>query len=129
MRSQCKTLMRNWGGAVSQANSDISEVSNKVPEFVMGTYTGDGTVNRTIELGFTPRALLVGDETGATFKYLSGVAQWCGGLVLKDYPGKYSGNIILSITDNGFIVSYYVSGGIYIVTNGSNRVYHYIALK
>lgn len=129
MHLQCRTLMKNWGGAISQVNSEISEISGKVSEFVMGSYTGDGTSNRTIELGFTPKALIVTDETGVPFKYLSGVAQWCGGIVSKDYPAKYSGNIILLITDNGFIVNFYTSGGIYIATNNENRVYHYIALK
>lgn len=117
------------GGAINQVNSEISEISGKVPEFVMGTYDGDDTANRTIELGFTPKALIVADETGVPFKYLSGVAKWCGGVVLKDYPAKYLGNIILSITDNGFIVNFYTSGGIYIVTNRAGRTYHYIALK
>lgn len=128
MRLQCRILMRNWG-VISQVNSDISEVDSKVPEFVMGTYTGDGTVNRTIELGFTPRALLVVNNYGTTFAYLSGVPQFCGGFVTQDSPAKYSGNIIVEITENGFIVNYFVSGGIYLASNSNNVVYHYIALK
>ncbi len=121
--------MTNWGGAIEQANNDIQEVSGKVLEMVIRTYTGDGTTNRTIELGFTPRALLVVNDYGTTFAYLSGVAQFCGGFVTQDSPAKYSGNIIVQITENGFIVNHYISDGIYLVTNTEGTVYHYIALK
>lgn len=132
MLLQCRTLMKNWG-AISQVNSEIGEVSGKVPEFVMGTYTGDDTAGRKIELGFTPRALLVVNSRGSTFEYQSGVSRYTGAFVLKDFPAlhEWSGArfTIVKIVENGFIVNREVEHGPYVLTNSANDTYKYIALK
>ena len=82
---------------------------------VTGTYTGDGTTSRTIELGFTPRALLLFNNSGATmnsFVY--------GGLALLDH-----GCSAVSIIDGGLRVTYQSSTQ----SNRKDMKYLYMALQ
>ena len=113
-------------------NADIIDAAlGAVPNIATGTYTGDGTANRTINLGFTPKAIFVCSNQGATCHTSStGATMIHGGLVLPDKALSYGGSapIALAITDEGLQVSYYNGTTFYNCTNTNNRVYHYVAL-
>lgn len=56
-----------------------------------GTYTGNGTTERTISLGFTPKAVYVNTSEGKTSWSYSGSGgygyqNFYGGLALQGYP-------------------------------------------
>ncbi len=105
-----------------------------VPEF--GTYTGDGSCKRTINLEFTPKAVLVLDETGMLGDDTKGT---CGGLAIGsagvcayNSSGVYANNwnntyTALMITTNGFYVNYNSSAKTR--TNTSGVTYRYIAWR
>ena len=105
-----------------------------VPEF--GTYTGDGTVKRLISLPFTPRAVLLVDETGMMSDDIKGT---CGGLAVGGagltaynssgtYARTWNNNYTcLMITTNGFYVNYNSSQKVR--TNTSGVSYRYIAFR
>ena len=112
-------------------NADIIDAAlAAVPSFVTGTYTGDGTTNRTIELGFTPKAVFVCNNQGATAHVGSSVS-WMiyGGLALPDCPVQRSGKKALSIVSGGFQVTYYSDAALRICTNLSDSVFYYVALR
>ena len=71
-----------------------------------GVYTGDGTASRTIDLDFTPKAVLVLSakyllaSTDNTTRY--------GGLALTGHPVYACDDTrlpVVSVTENGFIVT------------------------
>ena len=71
-----------------------------------GVYTGDGTASRTIDLDFTPKAVLVLSakyllaSTDNTTRY--------GGLALTGHPVYACDDTrlpVMSVTENGFIVT------------------------
>lgn len=98
-------------------------------ELVIGTYTGDGTSLRTINLGFTPKAVYIADPRGASFRYSSGVGRFCGGLALNGYAAIDSNRTIIEIVENGFVVNRDTSTSPYIGTNYDGDIYKYVAIK
>ena len=99
--------------------------------FVSGTFIGDGQSSQFINLGFTPKAVLVVGQDGSTH-YNEGHAYHYGGLAITGGPSKTrDGLTVLSVEHNGFTV-YYQSGGSnwlsYAHSNSSGRVYYYIAI-
>lgn len=107
----------------------------------MGVYTGDGTVKRFINLGFTPSAVFVCNGRGMTGDDIDGV---CGGLVVGKYGLRSRSctavshettwsdtHTALMITTNGFYVNYYAAStsSAKISTNVSGETYRYIAYK
>lgn len=113
----------------------------------VGTYTGDGTSKRGINLGFVPSAIILSDEWGGTWNDTDGVT---GGMAVGQYgirsrdsssstdattwsnqytallPGEDSGNDFA-----GFWVNYYSGSSAEenISTNKSGVLYHYIAFR
>ena len=69
-------------------NADNAKLDKAIPRIVTGTYTGDGTADRTIYLGFRPKAVLLFPEDGTTcFYYCPPNYFTCqGGLILDGYP-------------------------------------------
>ena len=95
-------------------------------EIFVGTYHGDGSLSRTISIGFTPIAVLIFDRGWNTGPATNGIERVFGGLALAGYNVYDSGgNMAISITSNGFIVSVNYSA----YTNMSGYIYHYIAFK
>ena len=94
-------------------------------EVVFGTYTGDGTASRTINLGFTPKAVLSMTRNG--IMYLSG---YHGGLALLGHPvcDAQGTNTALEIVTGGFRVAH-TDGNYVPESNSSGIVYHYIAFR
>ena len=110
-------------------NLKIDTALGNMAQVVLGSYTGDGTTLRTVELGFTPRAVYVTDGRGAAFRYSSGVGRFCGGLAMRDKPAKDGGRTILAVCDNGFQVARDTSSSPYIGTNYEGDEYYYVALR
>lgn len=100
-------------------------------EVYFGTYTGDGTASRLINIGFTPKAVMVMCGGYATYSKGS-QTHWYGGLALMGKPVKASdGRSVLNIEAGGFRV-YTESTQVfadYVMSNTAERSYHYIAVK
>ena len=105
---------------------------------VTGTYIGDGSKNRTINLGFTPHAVLV-MENGEGVRDIFSSTMHYGGFALTGSPVQYDWYVhessngtstVVAITTNGFIVNN--EGTAFATSTMSNNTgskYHYIAFR
>lgn len=94
-----------------------------------GTYTGDGTTNRTITLAATPKLVIVTGGTLAMF-CMSNVNGGTAGLfsagpAAPDASGSTARTTRPEITTNGFIVSGAASGTL----NESGATFQYIVFN
>ena len=109
----------------NQINTHTAQIAAKC-EIVCGSYTGDGTENRTINLGRTPKAVLVMTNDGKM--YLANVQGTYGGLAVTGSPIIYQKpeQQAVAIVTNGFQVT---MGGSYncLLTNAKSYIYNYIA--
>ena len=93
--------------------------------FASGRYTGDGQAEQIIELGFTPKAVLVLPSAGNFFANGS-PSYTSGGLAVQGFPAsKGEGQTLVSICEGGFTVHFVRD---YVGTNYSGETYHYAAL-
>ena len=114
-------------GAYSPENSPIA----------VGSYVGDGTAQRTIELGFTPKAVLLMESSGETIYHSTGNPYCYGGLAVEGHNLAYweegitnwTSSSILGIVPGGFRVQYYKEYSFNICSNASGKHYYYIAFK
>ena len=116
-----------------EINNLINTINNTISTSVVaGTYTGDGTETRFINLGFTPKAILVFNSSGlAASRYFYGTHGY-GGLALLNNPVSINSEFPLNINivQNGFNVSYYAgSNDNKNLSNNSGLKYHYLAFK
>lgn len=88
-------------------------------EVVFGTYTGNRSSRRTIQLEFTPTVLLLIAAGGVPSSY-------SGGLTALGHPLKNQFKTFLEIVENGFQVAYWEDAA---HTNSQNSVYHYLAFR
>ena len=106
-----------------------NELVGSVPRIVCGSYTGDGVQMRTIEVGFTPKAVLLFPQNGVN--YISGSSAWYyGGLAATGNPAQINdGRAFVEIVEGGFRVAQDPGGttGGYRCTN-ERKVYNYIAI-
>ena len=94
---------------------------------VTGTYTGDGAGDKTITLGFAPKAVILREEEAGypTFAAAGG----------PDVVDDYSGDVMMELTDQGFLVHYktfYIGANKNIsapYTNREGEIYTYLAIK
>lgn len=108
---------------VGNSNSDI-KLTDKLTslEVVKGSYEGNGMTTRTIELGFTPSAVLVIRNDGVTKDDTAIV----GGLAVTGSPVISSDDLYaVAIVDNGFMVARNAG----VNTNMSVTTYNYVAFK
>ena len=94
-------------------------------EIVTGTYTGDGTQNRLINLGFQPRGVLVetrSGQRGSNTQILAGLAL-PGAPLYSTQAGGVTDPPALDVTANGFRLSSYGQ------LNTSGEIYRYLAVK
>ena len=96
-------------------------------KIVTGYYSGDRNASMTINLGFTPKAVIVCQING----YMVSSGTVFGGIAVTGSNARsYDSNPkpIISITNNGFTVYYsYGSGGTNVCTNQDTAKYNYIA--
>lgn len=115
----------------SEINENFAALDSAVGGLVVtGKYTGDGTKNRFISLGFTPKAVFIMPQN----QYISGSYYTMGGLVLKDSPLLHDKvDPIAAVVEGGFQVSHYTYPHTnYTSTatcNPSGNVIHYVALR
>ena len=104
----------------------LAALAGAVPRIVTGTYTGDGTESRIIDLGFAPKAVFVSAEAGNT--YSSAGSGHYGGLVLAGHPVKVSQYLVLEIEGTGIRVHFKRTDYYGIYANVANTLYYYVAL-
>jgi len=87
---------------------------------VFGSYVGDRQATRFIDLGATPRAVLLMGANNNT-------KSTDGGLAFPGIPAVYGADnyMVLSVEEGGFNVYYRSSP--YVESNNSNYAHHYIA--
>lgn len=115
----------------SQINTHSVQIAGKC-EIVLGTYTGDGTTERFINLGFTPKAIYSVPLGGR----VSDNSRWYGGFAMQNYPAINTNayRTVLQIETNGFRV---FNDGDQMRANSSNGddcsskplTYYYIAFR
>ena len=91
---------------------------------VFGTFSGDGTTERTVTLGFTPRIVYTCTRWG-TAGQITGSEYCYGGLAEREHPVVFRSENCIEIVSGGFVVR---APDDYTRTNCSNEVYYYIAV-
>ena len=119
-RASADTSLQNQ---INTHTSQISSLTTAKAEFVIGTYSGNDEYERTISLGFTPRVVIVSDNSGRMI-VLNDIT---GGIVTEQNnpsPGA------LQICSGGFKVRYN-SNERYLTNSSSSNFspYGYIAFK
>ena len=118
----------------NQINTHTTQIAQKC-EIYTGTYTGDESAERTISLGFSPKAVLVLSQTGRVAYRHNGTTYVYGGLALQGLPSQEMYESVaykaVEIVTNGFKVfsSSLPDYAGYINTNLEDEVYFYIAFK
>ena len=109
-------------------NAKIDGILGEIPRIAAGAYTGNGADARTINLGFTPRAVYLCKNNGATYE--SGRI-W-GGLVVADSPlvEEYGSErcLALAVAPGGFQVGDVSISYRWASTNANQTTYHYLAV-
>lgn len=101
---------------------DVDSALANVGACKIGSYTGNGEATRTIEVGFTPSAVLVMRNDSV----MSDTSNIISGLATASSPVKTSGGLdAIAVTENGFTVG----RGTGYTTNVTTKVYNYIAFK
>lgn len=103
--------------------------------FAVGSYTGDGTAKRKIELGFTPKAVLVVHSNGVTTYRGTSSFAYYGGLAITGHNASTvvsqgitewdNERTTIALTEGGF----FVNETPYIYCNNSNSLYYYLAVR
>ena len=105
----------------------ISKWNNK-SDVVFGVYTGDGTAERTINLGFRPTAVEVYKKDGTQKGMPSGsYTQYMGGFAIDGYNCSTGSDNCIEIVSDGFKIFY--AGYETARTNENNTTYYFIAYK
>lgn len=109
------------------ADNNLQTQINTKCEVIVGSYVGDQTENRFINLGRTPKAVLLITNDGKMFAANENAV--FGGLAVTDSP-SYASPVypsIITIVTNGFQVTY---SNLYksLATNRQDKTYNYIAL-
>ena len=120
-------------------DEDTGIIARIEEPIITGTYTGNGAAERTISLGFKPRAVLLMPSMGYTVHFPTNrAASYYGGLFTPEMPLSHNYNtqkvVYAEITDNGFKVYYATSGGYssadYInASNQNGIVFSYVAVR
>ena len=117
-----QTLQNNLNSSIQQVNTTLASIQALAEgraNIVFGTYTGDGTKNRLINLGITPKWVLLFPELG---DYSNG----SGGLCAPGHPiVSKSDAIHMMVGGTKIQVSENLDTGSN--TNMYNTVYYYLA--
>lgn len=93
---------------------------------VMGTYIGDGAPSQTIQLGFTPKAVLV-CQNGILSRGLQ--SHYAEGLALDGYPAAEGNSNVVSVVEGGFQVFDGTKANYNGRTNVASQKYYYLTWK
>ena len=132
---QFGTLPISMGGTgVTTLNDLLGLVAENL--FVTGMYDGNNVQGRVIDLGFTPKAVLLMDAEGNTHDDVDdlhgGLALSGYNVICRDASNTYTTTwsntyCVLGIVSGGFRVNYYTSREIR--SNESGHRYYYIAFR
>lgn len=120
-------LSANISSVQSSVNNQLSSITSAISslqsrlEVRVGSYVGDGTVNRTVIIGFTPEGVFVEHSGG---QRLSSGTRY-GGLALWNKPCQGYNNNVVEATIAGFVVTKEGSTS----SNEKDTVYYYVAFK
>ena len=78
-----------------EINENFALLDAGAAQMVAGRYSGTGTDHRIINLGFTPQAVLLIDQSGT----MTNGYTWYGGLALSG-----GDSVVLAVTEGGFTV-------------------------
>ena len=112
--------------AFANLQSKIKNLSSAKSEVVPGSYTGNGTLPRTINLGFTPKAIFVIGYKGSGFDPGSSGDNYSAVAGTGIDAGKSF--TCLQVATNGFTVQHSDYGG-QSHMNTNDMIYNYIAFK
>ena len=119
--------------ALNALNTTVQQIQADLTKITFGTYTGDNTATRVIDLGFTPDALLLLPGLSSVLYVYGEHDYYRGGLV---YPGHSlsltinSQNVtFLEIVGGGFQVVYQDVARTHFHTNSAGFQYFYIAFQ
>ena len=119
--------------ALNALSTTVQQIQANLTKITFGTYTGDNTAARVIDLGFTPDALFLLPGLASVFCAEGEHDYYRGGLVFPGHPlslEAHSQNVTyLQIVDNGFQVVYQDVIRIHYHTNSANFKYFYIAFQ
>ena len=129
------TLPISMGGTgVTTLNALLELVAQNL--FVTGMYDGNGSAGRVIDLGFTPKAVLLFDAEGNTHDDIDDLH---GGLALRNYNviSRNASNTYTTTWSNTYCVLGIVSGGFRVNYNSGQEIrsnenghrYYYIAFR
>ena len=110
--------------------NEAFQTLDTLPRIVTGTYTGDGQSEHFIDLGFTPKAVLVFRCDGLNYFQSTHLYSY-GGLALQEHPCVPDSNSstvkYITVEEGGFKVYAVHDANCYARTNESGSCYHYIA--
>ena len=114
----------------SALSADVQQIQADLTKITIGSYTGNGNVTRSFNLGVYPQAVLIMCSYGATGYHYSRFMH-LGGLALRGKPAKtQQGDVFISVTSNGFSVSDEGhDNGCSVLLNYSEYVYYYIVFS
>lgn len=129
--------------AALQGAADLAQAAQTLAEaayspenspFAVGSYTGDGTAKRKIELGFTPQAVLVlryDNFPNVDGCYMGGLAvEGCNACIFPEGSKTWvSGTTYIAVTAGGFFVSYAEGPYTSCQTNNTDVLYIYFAVR
>ena len=102
--------------------AEVEELALGRADIRLGTYTGDGTLSRTIDLGGKPRAVLLLTANGDVSDSFRGTRY--GGLALAERAVTgVGGQTVLAVTEQGFTVCYNSDYSIFSNSNGATYLY------
>lgn len=108
---------------IARLDGEIARLDAAMLKFDCGTYKGDGTKNRMINLPFTPKMVFVADNSGAIFIF-GPYSYFYGGLALAGNPAGYDGTIV-EVVEGGFRVSHTGESN---TSNLNGKTFRYFAL-
>ena len=115
------------------SQSALTAAIATIPKVAAGTYTGDGTENRVISVGFTPKAVLVMNQWGmAYYSDLSG-RYYRGGLAVQGSPSTMNQEdgddfACIAVVSGGFQVTVFEYKTTHCQVNQSGVRFHYLAI-
>ncbi len=116
--SQLSSSSSDLQSSIDSVQSSLqSAIDNGKP--ISGTFTGDGTSSRTVNLGFRPSVLLL-------LSLKNGMTYNSSTMATSSTPGQITQGTLLSITSSGFTVYCVVPDRL---TNISGYRYLYVAWK
>ena len=122
LSSAQQTLRSEFNSSIQKVNTTLASIQTLAEgraNIVFGTYTGNGAETRTLNLGITPKWIIVFTESGYTD---SGY----GGLAAVNFPIRSSASLInLQIIGSNIRLTCDATYGPF--TNLSGKVYHYLA--